>query len=256
MRNELFRKRLQEELVERTGKNPKFSIRVFAQQLGVESSSLTQIINGKRPLTDKMCQRLANKLELSPDEVESLMGVRREDRSSEHFPEFTNINVDMFKIIADWYHYAILELTYLSHFQGDPKWIAKVLGITKHEARAAIERLQRADFLEITEDGKWIDRLGDANNLGNEFTAPAFRKLQRQILIKATDALDTTPYEERVQSSMTLPVSKKRINEAKAKVLSFIEEMDQFLRAGDEQDEIYNMSFSLYPISNTTRTQK
>lgn len=255
MRNELFRRRLQEELVLRTAKNPNFSARAFAKQLEVEPSSLTQIINGKRPLTDKMCRRLGKKLEMSPDEMLSLMGTQKETKE-ESFSKFTNLSVDHFKVIADWYHYAILELTALKHFQADPKWIAKALGISIHETKAAIERLLRLEYLEITPEGKWLDTLGDANNLGNEFTAPAMRKMQKQVLNKAIQALDNTPYEERVQTSMTLPVSKKKMKEAKKRILDFIEDLDHFLKTGEDCDEIYNMSFSLYPISETQRSSK
>lgn len=251
MRNELFRRKLQEELVSRTAKNPNFSARAFAKQLGVEPSSLIQIINSKRTLTDKMCRRLAEKLEMSPDELYSLMDVKTDHEKKETFSSFNNISVDIFKVIADWYHYAILELTTLKHFQGDPKWIANVLGITVYEARAAIERLQRLEFLVITPEGEWNDTLGDANNFGNEFTAPAMKKLQKQVLEKAIHALEKTPYEERIQTSMTLPVSKKKVQLAKTKVLKFIDELDTFLKTNEECDEIYNMSFSLYPISNT-----
>ncbi len=250
MRNEQFRRRLQQELITRTEENPKFSARAFARQLEVDPSSFIQIINGKRALTDKMCMRLAQKLDLSPGEVEGLMGIRTEDNKERAFDHFSRISMDSFKVMSDWYHYAILELTHLKHFKGDVKWISKVLGITVHEARSAVERLQRLDFL-IIEDGKWIDNLGDANNLGNEFTAPAARKLQKQILLKAIDALENTPYEKRVQSSMTLPVPQSRVKEAKEKILLFFDELDAFLRQGTKHDEIYNVSFSLYPISKT-----
>ena len=112
-------------------------------------------------------------------------GLKSNSKALNNDSSFTTIGVDAFKVISDWYHYAILELTYLDHFQPDLKWISNALGITVHEARDAKERLMRLDFLTINEEGRWIDTLGDANNLGNEFTAPAMRKLQTQVLEKA-----------------------------------------------------------------------
>lgn len=152
MRNEAFRLRLQEELVERTRRNPSFSARAFARQLEIEHSSLSQILSGKRTLTDKMCKRLAQKIALPPDEMYGLMGVNSSSNKTTQLSKFTNLSVDHFKVIADWYHYAILELTHLPHFRGDPSWIAKSLGIKVYEVRAAVERLQRLEYLEITED--------------------------------------------------------------------------------------------------------
>jgi len=255
MRNEQFKRRLQQELTRRTEENPRFSARAFAKQLAIDPSSFIQIINGKRTLTDKMCLRLASKMDLSPQELESLMGVRSEDSKERAFDHFSRISMDSFRVMSDWYHYAILGLTHLKHFNPELKWISRVLGISIHEARIAVERLQRLDYL-IIEDGKWLDNLGDANNLGNEYTAPAARRLQKQVLEKAIYALENIPYEQRVQSSMTLPVPKERVHEAKEKILHFLDELDSFLREGSKHDEIYNVSFSLYPISNSTQENK
>ncbi|MDA8794085.1 TIGR02147 family protein [Bacteriovoracaceae bacterium] len=254
MRNEKFRQHLQQELIRKIEGNSNFSARAFAKQLKIEPSSFIQILNGKRSLTDKMCLRLAEALCLSPEQVKDLMGVGKEDTGSGPFDSFSNISMDAFKVISDWHHYAILELTYLKHFQPDLKWISKSLGISTHEVRDAVERLQRLDFL-IIKDGKWTDNLGDANNFGNEYTTAAVRKLQKQVLEKAIVALENISYEERVQTSMTLPVSKRKVKEAKSRILHFVDELDAFLRNDSDLDDIYHISFSLYPISNTQENQ-
>ena len=53
------------------------------------------------------------------------------------------MSIDKFSVISEWYHYAILELTYVSGFKADYKWIARKLSITVEEAKVAIERLIR-----------------------------------------------------------------------------------------------------------------
>ncbi|MCT4641812.1 MAG: TIGR02147 family protein [Bacteriovoracaceae bacterium] len=254
MENELFREKLRTELITRTKRNPRFSIRSFARQLEIEPSSLSQIINGKRPLTNKMCLRLSQKLSLSPEEIEKLMDSEKSGKESFH--TFKSLDQDQFQVIADWYHYAILELTHLKHFQSSYKWISQVLGINQNEVKDAVRRLERLDYLEITEQGNWIDRLGDANNEGNTYTKAAFRLLQKQVLEKAISALEEISYEQRVQTSMTLPVSKKKMKQAKAKVLAFIDELGDFFRDDSPKDEIYHMSFSLYPISKTQENKE
>ena len=49
-------------------------------------------------------------------------------------PEYQQLQMDTFRVISDWYHFGILELTYLKSFKSDPRWIAKALGITEIEA--------------------------------------------------------------------------------------------------------------------------
>jgi uncharacterized protein (TIGR02147 family) len=248
--NAHFLKALQSEFVKKTKKNQLFSIRSFAQQLGVEPSSLSQILSGKRRLTDKMCERLGAKLGFSPLKIRMLM--KDVELKNEKFKSFNVLGEDAFKVISDWHYYAILELTYCDEFQGNIQWIGKVLGLSFAVTLDAVERLKRLNYLEVTSEGKWIDCLGDSNNLGNEFKAPAFTEHQRQVLKKALEALDKTSYEKRVQSSMTVAVSKEKVAEAKSRILNFIEELDAFLKSGPTKDEVYTISFSLFPMSNVT----
>lgn len=250
---ERVREKLQSELIERARRNPKYSLRAFAKHLQVESSSLSQIINGKRPLTRKMCERLLSRLDIEPSEYDYFLGKATSLKARKEFDSYATLDGDAFKVISDWYHYAILELTHVEGFQGDPKWIARVLGISVNEVHDAVRRLKRLNYLKVEKNGKWIDQLGDANNLGNQYTHAAFRKLQKQVLLKALDALEEIPYSERIQTSMTLPVSKARLEEAKRRTLSFVEEISEFLRAGKTKDEVYHLGFSLYPVSHTER---
>ncbi len=246
-RNELFRVKLQQELIERVNKNSRFSIRAFATQLGIESSSLSQILSGKRRLTDKMCLRLSESLGLSEKERSSLMNTTLSARSGDR----ALLADDAFQVIADWYHFAILELIRVKNFKGNLRWISRVLSISHSEALAAVERLQRLNYLTIEDDGTWRDNLGSASNEGNEYTSLAFRRLQKQILKKAIEALEQVPYKERVQSSMTMAIDKKKLPQAKEKILGFIEQMNEFLSDSPQLDDVYNLSLSLYPISDS-----
>src|SRR5688572_17118598 len=58
------------------------------------------------------------------------------------------LQTDAFRVISDWYHYTILELTFVEGFRNDPTWIANKLGITQFEAKEAIARLKRLELLE------------------------------------------------------------------------------------------------------------
>lgn len=247
---EYFRITLKDEFLKRQKKNPNFSIRAFAKHLEVDSSTLSQILNGKRPLSEKMTDVLAKKLKLSPAKMRLIKKGRPFGKTP--YKSFKKIEADAFQVISEWYYYAILELIQCDNFKGSPLWISKVLKLPLPQTLDAIKRLQRLNYLEITPEGKWIDRLGDVNNLGNEKKAEAFTEHQRQVVKKALEALDKTPYEHRVQSSLTFAVSKSRAVEAKSMILDFLEELDEFLRSGDTTDEVYNISVSLYPLSDTT----
>ncbi|HXH29990.1 MAG TPA: DUF4423 domain-containing protein [Bacteriovoracaceae bacterium] len=253
-KNDLFRKALNEELAKRARKNTSYSVRSFAQFLQIEPSSLCQILSGKRRLTGKMCERLGSRLGFGPVKMRTL--TRSYSKAHPSFKTFAKLEEDSFRVISDWYYYSILELTYCDSFQGSVKWISTVLELPFSLTVDAVERLKRLNYLEITADGRWIDRLGDSNNLGNEFKTSAFTEHQRQVLAQAMKALDDVPYADRVQSSMTVAVSKEKVVEAKQMILNFIEELNDFLKSGPTKDEVYNISVSLYPTSHISKEIK
>src|SRR4051812_32096491 len=105
-----FRLFLQEELVRRCKKNPRFSVRAFAKLLGVENSALSKILGGKRALTPKMVSRLGEKLGLAPHEISRFSIVPMAQENDFTNANFQQLTLDQFSVISDWYHYAIHEL--------------------------------------------------------------------------------------------------------------------------------------------------
>ena len=57
-----FRAILQEEFARRTRSNPRYSLRAFAQSVGIEHSTISQLLRGKRSLTAKSVRRIGGTL--------------------------------------------------------------------------------------------------------------------------------------------------------------------------------------------------
>lgn len=253
-RNVLFRDKLRETLIAKTKKNPSFSLRAFARQLGIESSSLSQIINGKRTLTDRMCKRLATKLSISPAELDRLMGNQNFTAKVKKI-SYRKLSEDQFNIIADWYHYAILELTHIEGFKGDHKWISNVLGLNIHTVKDAVERLQRVGCLRIDENGKWIDEYESADNFECVGIRPAQKKHEIQKREMAIEAIDKIEKKERGIMSRTFVGDKATIEEAVKRCDEFLKEIEQLMQRSTENNpnEVYHCNLSLYPVSNVEK---
>lgn len=249
-----FRNFLQDELIERCQKNSKYSIRAFALKLGVESSSLSQILSGKRMISNAMVKRLAEKLDVSPDEVESFQKSNAKVKTSplqpKHMENLQRVALDEFRAIADWYHYALLELTHLKDFEPDLKWVARALGIRVAEARVAMERLERLGYLEIKER-TWVDNTDNLTNREDRFSDIAFRRLQHQVLEMALVALEEVPLEKRNHSSMTFSIDSKLLPLAKKKIQEFSWALCECLQASSQRDEVYQLGISFYPLTKS-----
>src|SRR4051794_28890210 len=105
-----FRLYLQAELVKRCRANPRYSLRSFARSLRVSPSALSAMLNGKRPVTATMKRRFAQALGLSPEEIARFEINSQHSALREEYKKFQQLTLDSYAVIADWYHYAILEL--------------------------------------------------------------------------------------------------------------------------------------------------
>lgn len=171
-----FRLLLQDEFSRRCRINPRYSVRAFARQLDLDSSTLSQILSGKRNLSGKQIKKLSEKSGIRPPATADV-------------PDFDLLALDSFSVISDWYHYAILDLTCLKSFKNNPKWIAAKLSISEPEARQAVERLIRLGMLK-TAGGKLVKAKRFYTNYSEGVTSAAHREYQRQVIKKALEAID------------------------------------------------------------------
>lgn len=246
-----FREYLKAELIRRTKANPAYSLRAFARALGVQSGFLSKILLGQRRVTEATVRRFGMKLGLSLQEIE-----RYEKRASisstsqSNAFTFQQISYDQFQAMAEWYHFAILELSTIQNFTPHPKWIARALGISIAEARSAIERLERLGYINIAKDGSWSLREEHSTTLGMAETSAALKQMQKQILQKALEALDLINVAERDQSGMTMSIDSSLLPQAKERIKQFRRDLATLLESGKKKDAVYQLSVSLYPLTS------
>lgn len=210
---------------------------------------------GRRKITVRAIRKLGPRLGLNPKELARYCE-KAEVRSLESGDEYTALVHDHFQMISDWYHFAILELVTTATFRAEIKWIARVLGISVAETRAAVARLERLGFLKIDAKAGW-QLIGpkDTTTLGTELTSAALRKMQKQILEKAIIAVDEVPAHQRDQSAMTMAIDSARLPEAKERITKFRRELSRFLESGATRDHVYQLSISLFPLTRSENGQ-
>lgn len=239
----MFRFWLQTKFSERCKKNARYSLRAFAKNLDLDPSTLSQILSGKRKISKKSIHELCLKLSASPKEFYRF-GLLNQVPLQDNYLQ---VNVDTFAVISEWYHYAIMELTYISGFKADNKWIAKKLSITVEEAKSAIERLKRLGLL-LEENGSLIKSSQRLTNDGAINTSGAHKELQKQVITRALVAVDECPQEEKDITSMTMAIDTRNLEKARLLIQKFRRDLCELLEDGD-QEEVYNLGIQLYPIT-------
>lgn len=251
MKTQNFRDFLQSEFILRCRKNPRYSVRAFARSLNVDHSTLSQILRGKRSLTKKMVSKLAKSLDLTPSQLNGFL--KGPAKSEETTQEYQQLSLDTYTLISDWYHYAIFELLTVRHFKQDAAWIAQTLNISTTEAQNALDRLKRTGLLVVDSKGLWKQGATHVTTVNNEFTAAAFRNLQKGLLQLSLNALEQTPFELRDHSSMTMAIHTKRIPEAKKRIRKFRRELCEWLQTDSDRNAVYEMVLSFFPVTFPTK---
>jgi len=135
-----FRQHLQQELARRCTKNSRYSQRAFARSLAVDHSTLSQILRGRRALSEARIRHFAKKLQMPEPQLEAFLTVEaRRDP----------LKMDAARVITDPLHREILELARLAEFRADSSWLARVLGTTVDAVNIALSRLLRLGLLQL-----------------------------------------------------------------------------------------------------------
>lgn len=254
-------KHLQTIFMERCRSNEQYSLRAFARSLSIPVSSLSEIMNEKRPMTRKLCERIGGALNMSPEQIDAFSAKPHgnSQKSAQEVLEenYRQLALDSFYIISEWYHYGILQLIKTKGFKNNPTWIAKRLGIQEEQVKIAIERLMRLGVLEEGKNGKLIDNTkGNTSHLKSDFTNHQLKNFQINALEKGITALKEIPIELRDNTSMTMAISKKALPFAKEEIKKFRRQLTKKLEAFDEPDEVYQLAISLTPLTNIETIQE
>jgi uncharacterized protein (TIGR02147 family) len=239
---------LASELKKRKDRNPNFSLRAFARWLGISPSQLSQMLTGKRPITLSTMKKISHRLDLSPLEHKELMTSLIADTSSmdsEKERKKLLLQEDKFRLISDWYHFAILSLTRIKDAQSDPRWIARRLGINVEEANQALLRLERMGIIQTKPTFKQIC---DPIEMVPDVPSEAVRKYHKQSLNLAIEKVDTIPMKHREYQALTIPLNPKQVATMKKYIDDFLEQITQFTEK-NKGTEVYNLNLQLFPIS-------
>ena len=250
-----FKAWLQAEFSQRSRRNPRYSVRAFARLLQMDPSSVSQLLSGKRRASTKVIAAACDRLSARPEIRDAQMRAARVRRLAAEPAELpTRIAADAFAAIADWHHYAILELTFVDGFDPDPKWIARELRIGVAEARAAVDRLLRLGLLR-REGGRLGKSARFTTNYEEGFTAPALKELQRQILAQALAAIDGAAPEDKDITSMTMAIDPDRLPEARRRIRAFRRELCAYLEQG-KPTRVFTLGLQLFPVSEDHSNRK
>lgn len=228
---------LQNELSRRCRSNPRYSLRALARTLGVSPANLSLILSRKRPASMRTVERMLSRLDLGPREREVISGIPLAIELEE------NLDLKIFEQVSTWIAYAILSLLKTKSFKKDERYIAKRLGVTQHEVRAALSSLRQAGLLR-----DW-ERTASDLRLNNPISTSITRAFQRQLIERSIQSMENDPSTERDISSITFAMNKNQFQEAQDEIRRFRLRMAKIFEKPGEATDVYNLTVQLVPVT-------
>lgn len=243
---------LRQEFERRRKRNPAYSSRRYADQLGISSGRLSEILLGKRRLTANVGRQIAEQMGFSAAETAFFLeaiqeSYVREDLASAR-TEYQELATEYFSAISQWWHMALLNLVTLEDCRrAKPARLAKRLGISEDDAQDALSRLVSLGMLEWKDDS-WHVHAG-AMKTTEDVPSDVIRTAHREYLRLADQALDRYGVEEREFTCLSLPSHPDLVPQAKDLIRRFRDDLVGLLRTSEKNHEVYCCNVQFFPLT-------
>ncbi|MBS1985672.1 MAG: TIGR02147 family protein [Bdellovibrionales bacterium] len=236
---------IEREFERRKQKNPKYSLRSFGRYLGMDSSTLSSILRGKRKLGVRSVAKFLKLLDVTAAErAAALKSMVGEEVAAPVAAQL--VDERTLEVIRGWEHAAILMLTALPDFRLDAGWIAQKLVLPVTRIEFALKRLLDLRLL-VEENGKWQAMYQNFTTT-QDIPSETLRTAHRELIQKAGESLDRDPVGTRDITGITLPADTKRLAQAKSILERCRWEISELLREGDV-NAVYHLNMQLFPLT-------
>jgi uncharacterized protein (TIGR02147 family) len=264
MRHQDYRSLLMDEFKARQQTRQQFSMNAFAKFLGITPSHFNDILKKRRGLSDAKARSVAFKLQLSSFEEKFFLSsvTAQHGRSKTERAEAVEIlekikdqkisvmKLDLFALVSQWQHFAILELTRVDAFQFSAKWISQQLGIDIDVARESLDRLVSTGLL-VEKNQRWEAHKGILKT-ADDIPSFAIKSHHLQVMNLARKAIYDQDVQSREFTTLMMAFDATKIEKAKKRIREFQIEMSDLLTGSSKsRDSLYCFAmqfFSLLPV--------
>lgn len=257
-----YRGVLRRTLDERINRDPTYTLRQFATDLGLTPSRLSEILHGKDGLSVRKAKEVAAQLELTPWETERFLAMVEvaSARSAVarvaaqvkldglmEAEKHRHIHDDCLAALGDWRHFALIELTRIKGFRCDDTWIGRRLGMSTAAVTGAVARLKRMGLL--TEKRGRLVATNQRFTMSSEVPSRSIRAYHHAVLRSAMDALEGQTNEQREFSASLFPVDTKRLPALKSDLREMRRKLVKAHEDTSASDEVYCLAMQLFRVT-------
>lgn len=251
-------------------RNPRYSARALARDLGVAASYVSGLLAGKKNIPverlgeiaralgmDEIAFRMLKRaiLQAESEKLAFSLGLaketkKRRTKKKEVLDDFKEVSQPLMRLLERWYMIAVMDLVTCDNFEEDPRWIAERLGIAPHEARTALEDLKANGLIEKRLD-RWV-KCADKIRLPTHQSLPLVRGFHNEMIKRAQRDLrertDHASFSRRSITGLTIAANPANLERARHHLLQAIYECAEILTEGP-CTEVYQLNSQLFPLT-------
>jgi len=247
-------------------RNQRWSYGAWAKQLRLQStSSLTKVLHGQRQAGSELASKFIRYFEFNHKEAAyfedlvSLAKLKHDPRLSvllmekmerEHPDGAIRIlSDDEFKLISEWYPYAIRQLVKRKRFVESPNWIAQQFRfhLSPTEAVNALSLLLRLGLLKRDAKGRLRHAVSKVDT-SSDVASEALKRHYEQLFAQTTQAIRTVPVLERELTATTFLMKSEDLPRAKEYIRKLREDFVRQFES-EEGDGVFRVQLQLLPLT-------
>jgi uncharacterized protein (TIGR02147 family) len=242
--------KLNTEFKKRASKNPSYSIRSFARDLSIDSSSLSSIMSGKRKIPRSKIEYIACQTCITESELKSFLNSAGQDhislkniKSKDFFEVRHEVSEHDFANISDIKTYTLLSMLELDDFKYDKVWIAKKLKLDFSSLENKISNLLTVGLVEEI-NGRLV-RTKKRTTTSDDVVSKYIAKHHLDTLDLAKEKCVELLPSERYFSTITIPCDPDSITQVKKLIMEFEDKIEAYLRP-DKKKDVFKLSIQFY----------
>jgi uncharacterized protein (TIGR02147 family) len=244
-----------------------FSIRYFAEKIGVDQANLVRVFQGKRHLSVAAVERMVAYLELDGRRADYLRCLvtfnkcKTDAKARACFdklmalvaPEAKVLEPRQYEFYRKWYHTAVYNLMDCYDFRGDFDALANQLNpvITTTQARESMELLLQLGVLQKRADGRFVQTHSIISS-GDAWRSFAVHTFQEATLKLALHSLENHPRQVRDFSTMSMSIAEKDLEVIRELTREYRKSVLKVVQDSNPADSVYHLNIQLFPMSKVS----
>lgn len=244
-----------------------FSLRFFASKAGFSSHGYcAKVIRAESNLTHESASKICRAIKLPKRATEYFLHLVKYNQAKtfsdkqDHFlqlsllrnkSEFYRVQEKQYAYFSSWHHQVVREVATYSHWKGDYAILGTLImpPISTKEAEESVKMLVKTGFLKKMAGGKFKQAFPIVT--GDGCPAHIVKRVRTQFLLKAIEAGEMTPKEERHLSYATMAISEKQFQEVSGMLDEVRKKILSITLDDSEVEKVYSLNFQLFPVAHT-----